>query len=153
MGYEPYVVDPPRSSVSGSWAGVFGIPALCWFHRSERQLVDGSLYLSLCFRSTSTYGANGQRSWRTTRTLLETLWKVEVTGRHPWGGLSTSRHTIFSADFGFDSYPIWWPGGPFFCHRSPPPEFRRAPLKISASRGLPGGHSLNKPLVIGMAVT
>jgi hypothetical protein len=26
-------------------------------------------------------------------------------------------------------YPIWWPGGPFFCHRSPPPEFRRAPLK------------------------
>jgi hypothetical protein len=26
-------------------------------------------------------------------------------------------------------YPIWWPGGPFFCHRLPPPEFRRAPLK------------------------
>jgi hypothetical protein len=29
----------------------------------------------------------------------------------------------------FLSYPIWWPGRPFFCHRSPPLEFRLAPLK------------------------
>jgi hypothetical protein len=48
------------------------------------------------------------------------------------------------------SYPIWWPGGPFFCHRSPPPEFRRAPLKnqrLGRPNWPPNGDSVGRSRV------
>jgi hypothetical protein len=49
-------------------------------------------------------------------------WEI-ITGCHGTARLASRVGAMTHARH----YPIWWPGGPFFCHRSPPPEFRRAP--------------------------